>query len=170
MPLDAGSLLLTASWADECLWHQCSTRRISENSEENLGGLEGVKAIVDDILIWGDDDSFEEATASHDKKLLTLLKRCQRKNVKLNKEKFQLKKTVNCSTCIWVWPNRQRIYTWPQETRLYCVHTCPNQQRWIEKTTWWCYLPLTFYRRFFNQVRTTESSAEEQQCLYLGIK
>ena len=54
--------------------------------------MEGVKAIVDDILIWS-DDSFEEATASHDKKLLTLLKRCQRKNVKLNKEKFQLKKT-----------------------------------------------------------------------------
>ena len=44
-------------------------------------------------MIWGDDDSFEEATASHDKKLLTLLKRCQWKNGKLNKEKFQLKKT-----------------------------------------------------------------------------
>ena len=55
--------------------------------------MEGVKAIVDYILIWGDDDSFEEATASHDKKLLTLLKRCQRKNVNLNKEKFKLKKT-----------------------------------------------------------------------------
>ena len=37
--------------------------------------------------------AFEEATASHDKKLLALLKRCQRKNVKPNKEKFQLKKT-----------------------------------------------------------------------------
>ena len=48
---------------------------------------------MDYILIWGDDDSFEEATASHDKKLLTLLKRCQWKNGKLNKEKFQLKKT-----------------------------------------------------------------------------
>ena len=36
--------------------------------------MEGVKAIVDDILIWGDDDSFEEATASHDKKLLYLVK------------------------------------------------------------------------------------------------
>ena len=55
--------------------------------------MEGVKAIVDYIFIWGDDDSFEEATASHDKKLLTLLKRCQRKNVKLNKKNFQLKKT-----------------------------------------------------------------------------
>ena len=37
--------------------------------------------------------AFEEATAGHDKKLLALLKRCQRKNVKLNKEKFRLKKT-----------------------------------------------------------------------------
>ena len=56
--------------------------------------MEGIKAIVDDILIWGDDDSFEEATATHDKKLLALLKRSQRKNVKLNnKEKFRLKKT-----------------------------------------------------------------------------
>ena len=54
--------------------------------------MEGVKAIVDDILIWG-DDSFEEATASHDKKLLTLLNQSQRKSVKLDKEKFQLKKT-----------------------------------------------------------------------------
>ena len=41
----------------------------------------------------GGDDSFEEATASHDKKLLTLLNQSQRKSVKLNKEKFQLKKT-----------------------------------------------------------------------------
>ena len=61
--------------------------------------MEGIKAIVDDILIWGDDDSFEEATATHDKKLLALLKRSQRKNVKRknvklnNKVKFRLKKT-----------------------------------------------------------------------------
>ena len=26
--------------------------------DENLGGLEDVKAIVHDILIWGDDDNF----------------------------------------------------------------------------------------------------------------
>ena len=61
--------------------------------DENQGGLESVKAIVDDILIWGEDDSFEEATASHDKKLLALLKRFQRNDIKLNKEKFGLKKT-----------------------------------------------------------------------------
>ena len=26
--------------------------------DENLGVLESVKAIIDEILIWGDDDSF----------------------------------------------------------------------------------------------------------------
>ena len=36
--------------------------------DENLEGLEGVKAIADDILIWGDE-------ASHDKRLLALLER-----------------------------------------------------------------------------------------------
>ena len=61
--------------------------------DENLGGLESVKAIVDDILIWGEDNSFEEATASHDKTFLALLKRFQRNNIKLNKEKFRLEKT-----------------------------------------------------------------------------
>ena len=70
-----------------------ATEEFQRIIDENLGGLESVKAIVDDILIWGEDDSFEEATASHDKKLLALLKRFQRNNIKLNKEKFRLKKT-----------------------------------------------------------------------------
>ena len=119
--------------------------------DENLGGLESVKAIVDDILIWGEDDSFEEATASHDKKLLAFLKRFQRGIISNLIKRSSGWRRLNCSTCIWVWPNRQRIYTWPQETRLYCVHTCPNQQRWIEKITWWCYLPLTFSEDFLTK-------------------
>ena len=61
--------------------------------DENLEGLDGVKAIADDILIQGDRETIEEATASHDKRLLTLLERCKQKNIKLNKEKFQLRKT-----------------------------------------------------------------------------
>ena len=44
-----------------------------KRSDENLEGLEGVKAIADDILIWGDGENIEEATASHDKRLVALL-------------------------------------------------------------------------------------------------
>ena len=42
--------------------------------DENVGGLEGVKAIVNDILIWDDDDSSQEELASHDKKIVCLVK------------------------------------------------------------------------------------------------
>ena len=61
--------------------------------DENLEGLDGVKAIADDILTWGDDETIEEAIVNHDKRLLTLLERCKQKNIKLKKEKFQLWKT-----------------------------------------------------------------------------
>ena len=61
--------------------------------DENLEGLDGVKAIADDILIKGEGETIEQATASHEKRLLTLLERCKQKNIKLNKEKFQLRKT-----------------------------------------------------------------------------
>ena len=33
---------------------------------ESLEGLEGTKAIADDILIWGDGNTIEEATSNHD--------------------------------------------------------------------------------------------------------
>ena len=62
-------------------------RRIDGNSEDD-----GVKAIADDILIWGDGETIEEATANHDERPLTLVERCKQKNIKLSKEKFQLRK------------------------------------------------------------------------------
>ena len=63
-------------------------RRIDENLVDD-----GVKAIADGILIWDDGETIEEATANHDERPLTLLERCKQKNIKLSKEKFQLRKT-----------------------------------------------------------------------------
>ena len=68
-------------------------KEFQRSVDENLEGLEGVKVIADDILIWGDGETIDEATVSHDKRLLTLLERCKQKNITLNKEKFQLRKT-----------------------------------------------------------------------------
>ena len=62
-------------------------RRIDGNLEDD-----GVKAIADDILIWGDGETIEEATANNDERPLTLVERCKQKNIKLSKEKFQLRK------------------------------------------------------------------------------
>jgi len=55
--------------------------------------VESPKAIADDTLIWGDGNTIEEPTSNHDARMSTLLGRCQQKHVKLNVDKFQLRKT-----------------------------------------------------------------------------
>ena len=34
--------------------------------DEGLEGLEGTKAIADDILVWGDSNTIKEATSNYD--------------------------------------------------------------------------------------------------------
>lgn len=55
--------------------------------DESLEGLDGVVCVADDILVYGDSEE------SHNKNLETLLKTCQQKNIKLNKEKSVFKTT-----------------------------------------------------------------------------
>ena len=59
--------------------------------DEALEGLEGVKAIHDDILIWGSGKNEDEAVEGHDRKLSTLLQRFREKGLKLNRDKLKLK-------------------------------------------------------------------------------
>uniref|UniRef100_A0A8C5PGJ5 ribonuclease H n=1 Tax=Leptobrachium leishanense TaxID=445787 RepID=A0A8C5PGJ5_9ANUR len=56
-----------------------------------LEGLQGVRIIADDILIVGDTEV--EAIQDHDQKLRNLPDRCRDRHIKLNPEKFQLRKT-----------------------------------------------------------------------------
>lgn len=60
--------------------------------DQAIEGLPGVRTVADDILISGEGDTVAETVKHHDKKLLTLLKRCKEKGIKLN-EKFKLKMT-----------------------------------------------------------------------------
>jgi hypothetical protein len=53
-----------------------------------LEGLEGIKAICDDILVCGVGESYEEAVQDHDNKLVSLLERCRSKGIKLNSKKL----------------------------------------------------------------------------------
>ena len=62
-------------------------RRMSEALE----GLEGVKVIQDDILLFAVGDTDEESAIDHDKKLNALLQRCREKNIKLNIDKMKLR-------------------------------------------------------------------------------
>ncbi len=56
-----------------------------------LDGLDSVKPIFDDILVFGVGETKADAIADHDKKLTALLERCRAKGVKLNRDKLKLR-------------------------------------------------------------------------------
>ena len=59
--------------------------------DQCIEGLSGVSAVADDALITGKGATYEEAVKNYDENMLALLKRCQEKNVKMNKDKFKFK-------------------------------------------------------------------------------
>ena len=67
--------------------------RFKRKLDQNLEGLEGIYKVADDILITVRGKSQEEAVKNHDVNLLKLLDRCRERNLKLNREKLQLKCT-----------------------------------------------------------------------------
>jgi len=58
-----------------------------------LEGLEGAKAIADDILVFGTGKTDGIAERNHDDRLKAVLERCQLKGIKLNKQKIQFKQS-----------------------------------------------------------------------------
>ncbi|CAC5397784.1 unnamed protein product [Mytilus coruscus] len=68
-------------------------QRLKKRTEREIENLPGVRTVADDILIYGEGDAVEEATADHDIKLKAFLDRCRSRNIKLNRDKFQLRLT-----------------------------------------------------------------------------
>ena len=58
-----------------------------------LQGLQSVIAVHDDIIVWGSGATDQEASEDHDHKLRALLQRCRDVNLKLNRNKVELKQT-----------------------------------------------------------------------------
>ena len=54
----------------------------------------GVLTIHDDILIFGEGSTVEEARTDHDNNFHSLIRRCREKNIKLNQEKVNLRRKV----------------------------------------------------------------------------
>ena len=48
-------------------------------------GLQGVAVISDDILVYGEGETIEDATKDHDVKLTKLLDKCKTTGIKINK-------------------------------------------------------------------------------------
>ena len=68
--------------------------------DQNLEGLEGIYKVAVDILITGRGTTNDEAVKNHDVNLLKLLERYRERNLKLNREKLQLK----CTDTPLYWP------------------------------------------------------------------
>ena len=62
-----------------------------EKLDEVLSGLEGVKAVVDDILVYGEGDTIEEAESNHDRRLISLLLAARTHNLRFNAVKFKFR-------------------------------------------------------------------------------
>ena len=63
----------------------CSAQDVFQDvMSEIFSGIEGVEVIVDDLLIWGENQQ------QHDERLKQVLDRARQKNLKLNKEKSQI--------------------------------------------------------------------------------
>ena len=61
-----------------------------------LEGLEGIINVADDILVYGEGHTYDEAEKDHDRRFIALMERCLVKHLKLNptKLKFKLKETL----------------------------------------------------------------------------
>ena len=58
-----------------------------------LEGLEGQKAIADDIIVFGSGNTDKEALVDHDKKLAAVLNRCCERGINLNSDKMQFRQS-----------------------------------------------------------------------------
>ena len=58
---------------------------------EDLEGLDGVRTIADDIIVFGVGDTNDEAVVDHDRRLLALLESFRQRHIKLNKDKVKFK-------------------------------------------------------------------------------
>ena len=60
---------------------------------EAMDRLDGLLTVHDDMVVYGEGETKEEAMADHDKNLKAFLQRCREQGVKLNKKKLKLRCT-----------------------------------------------------------------------------
>ena len=97
---EQSSLLTTFHTPFDCYRWLCMPFGLSSAPEvfqrrmhELIEGLEGIEVIADDFVIVGYGKTQEEATLSHDCNLISFLKRCEERGVKLAEEKMKLRRS-----------------------------------------------------------------------------
>ena len=54
-----------------------------------LADLDGIINVADDILVFGEGDTYEEASCDYDRRCIALMDRCMKRNIKLNPDKLK---------------------------------------------------------------------------------
>ena len=70
-----------------------SPEEFQRRLNNTIRNLDGVLAAADDILIYGVGDTEEEAIRDHDRKLTAFMERCREKNLKINRDKMNLRES-----------------------------------------------------------------------------
>lgn len=58
--------------------------------DEVFEGLDGIRVIYDDILVYGCGNIDEEVVRDYNSKLIVLMDRCKERNIKFNFDKLKL--------------------------------------------------------------------------------
>ena len=80
--------------------------------------IEGVEVVVDDILIWGENEQ------QHDDRLIQVLERARHRDLKLNRSKCQFRKKANCLSRAY--SNRSGVETRPEKDSSSKKHAITN--------------------------------------------
>ena len=67
-----------------------ASEEYQKRQDDALSGLKNVYCIADDILVAGEGETLEEATANHDINVRNFLQRCREKDLRLNADKMKL--------------------------------------------------------------------------------
>lgn len=98
VPLDDGSSLLTTfntpfgrfRWLRLPFGLSSAPEEFQRRQHQIVEGLPGILSIHDDILLFGEGETLEQAQKDHDDNLHRLMQRCRDRNVKLNPDKVCL--------------------------------------------------------------------------------
>ena len=92
---------------------------------EDIEGVEVVEVVVDDLLIWG------ETETEHDERLRKVLERTRQRNLKLNKEKSQIK--LSEIHYIGHILNKEGLKPDPEKVKAICMMKSPENKEELQR-------------------------------------
>ena len=119
--------------------------------------IDGVEVIVDDLLIWGTTEE------EHDRRLKEVLERAKQRNLKLNRDKSQIKHQL-------CWPHHRKRWSKvrPQESGSNCELKYSNRERRITAISRHDNLPVQVHPELFTSICTPSDPARKVHRMALG--